>query len=289
MTGKPHKIKVLPLRRLVQILVLLILVAIPYLSQNPSTLAPSRIVLGNQADPSLIPVMGDTWSFSLGNFRLTHPVAFLEEVLSSKSIYLPFFVSVLIPLALTVALGRVFCSWICPVGYLLELNQKLNRVVQRAGLHFNIRVRDYRYPILTISLIFGFLFAVPVISVFDPPHLFSRELMYIFTHNAVSLSGVGLLLGIFLFETFSTSRAWCNSICPSGAGLALMSVKRALWIKMESEACNHCSKCDGACPYYLEPMGLADKREFDWNKCDNCGLCRDVCPAGAISFSSRRS
>jgi formate hydrogenlyase subunit 6/NADH:ubiquinone oxidoreductase subunit I len=53
---------------------------------------------------------------------------------------------------------------------------------------------------------------------------------------------------------------------------------------MDKEACIKCSKCDEACPYYLEPMKLADDGNFDWAKCENCGLCRDECPTAAIKY-----
>ena len=131
---------------------------------------------------------------------------------------------------------------------------------------------------------FGFIFAVPLISVFDPPHVFGRELMYLFTHNAVSMSGMGILAGILVFETFSTSRVWCNYVCPSGGGLSILGTKRLLHIGMDKDACILCEKCDEVCPYRLEPMRLAKGKRFDWEKCDNCGLCRDVCPSRAITY-----
>lgn len=269
---------------MLQILVLAALVAVPWFTQNPLEWSPSRIVLGQLPEPKVFPVTGDTWSLTVAGFTLTHPVAFVEEVISSKVLYVPFLVSVLIPLAITVVLGRVFCSWMCPVGFMLELNQNINKALKRAGMHFGLRIRDFRYTVFTLALLFGFLFAFPLISVFDPPHVFGRELIYAFTHKAVSLSGVGLLAGIFIFESVSTSRAWCNYVCPSGGGLSLIGSKRLLHIGMDAGKCIECEKCDEACPYYLAPMGLAKGERFDWEKCDNCGLCRDVCPARAITY-----
>ncbi len=194
-------------------------------------------------------------------------------------------VAVLIPLGITLVLGRVFCSWMCPVGFVLGLNQNATGIMKRIGMNFALRIRDLRYTILALSMVLALLLAFPLLSVFDPPHVFGRELMYLFAHNQLSLSGAGLLLGILLFETFSTSRAWCNYLCPSGGGLSILGARRLWHISMDREACTRCEKCDVVCPYYLEPMGLATGRKFDWDKCDNCGLCRDVCPVRAISYS----
>ncbi len=279
-----RKLNIRPLRRISQLLVLLMLVSIPYLTSNPSDWSPSRIVLRQLPEPRIFPVTGDLWSISIGSIKFAHPVAFIEETISSKVLYTPLVISVLIPIIITIILGRVFCSWMCPVGFMLELNQKADGFFRKLKLKYPLKIRDYRYSILTLSLISGFIFSFPVISVFDPPHVFGRELMYIFTHNAISLTGTGLLLGILLFETFSTSRAWCNYLCPSGGALSILGSMRLWYIRMNRERCNHCGICNDACPYHLEPMGLADNQRFDWTKCDNCGLCRDVCPEGAISY-----
>jgi ferredoxin-type protein NapH len=285
METKELTFKVRPARRLMQVLVLFAIIAVPYYSRNPLEWPPSRIVLGHLPPANIFPVTGDTWSISISGFKLLHPVAFIEAAVSSKAIYIPALLAVIIPLAITLVLGRVFCSWLCPVGFLLELNQKVNALLRKVGLHYGVRFRDLRYTLLFVSLTFGFIFAFPLISVFDPPHLLGRELMYFFTHNAVTLSGITFLFGILLFETVSTSRAWCNYLCPSGGGLSLLGSGRLLNIKMEKEACVKCSRCDDACPYYLEPMGLAEGKKFDWAKCENCGLCRDECPTAAISYS----
>lgn len=275
------------LRRLIQVAVLGLLVMVPFYSQNPNSWSPSRIIQGQLPPPATFALSGDTWSFAIGDFRLTHPVAFLESWVSAKVIYLPLLVSALIPLGLTLVLGRVFCSWLCPVGFILELNTKCNKLFEKLGLHYEIRIPDFRHLILALSLVFGFFLAFPVISVFDPPHILGRELMYFFTHQEVSMMGVGFLLAIVLFEMFFTSRGWCNSFCPSGGGLALLGTKRLWRIRMTPESCIHCGECDHACPYRLEPMGLAEGERFDWTKCDNCGRCRDVCPTGAISYIFR--
>ena len=280
----PYRFKVLYLRRTIQVITLMVLVTVAYLSSNPHDWSPSRIVLGHIPPPRVLPVSGDTWAFKAYNFKLVHPVAFTEEVLSAKRIYLPLVFAVAVPLSITLVFGRVFCSFFCPAGFVMEANQKLNKFIKKTGLHWTLSVRDLRLTILVMALVFAFVLSVPIVSLFDPPHIIGRELIYLFTHHSLSLSGAGFILAVLLIEAFLTPRLWCNSFCPSGGGLSLLGNKRLLKIKMNKKACILCERCNNICPYRLEPMSLATDKEFDWTKCDNCGLCRDVCPTRAISY-----
>jgi ferredoxin-type protein NapH len=289
-TLERKRLKMLYLRRISQFFVILILIVVPVLTMNSFDWSPSRIVLGQLPPPTVRNISGDTWVFTIGNFRFVHPIAFLDGILSAKVIYIPYLLGLGIPLLITIVFGRVFCSWLCPVGFILEMNQKFNSFLKKINFNYELSIKDIRYLLFAVMLLLSFLLSQPIISTFDPPHIFGRELMYLFAHHALSISGVGLLLSIILFESFSTSRAWCSYICPSGGGLSLLGAKRLWRISMDYKRCIICKKCDEACPYGLNPMGLAEGKVFDWTKCDNCGLCRDVCPTGAIEYKfTRRS
>jgi ferredoxin-type protein NapH len=177
-----QRVRIKPLRRASQLTVLSMLIIIPYLTSNPFHWSPSRIALGQSPQPKIFQVSGDLWSLTLWSLKLSHPVAFIEETISAKKLYTPFLISALIPLVITITFGRVFCSWMCPVGFILELNQKVNKALRMKGLNRPIRMRDLRYTILVISLIFSFFFAFPLISIFDPPH-YVRQGIDVYIHT----------------------------------------------------------------------------------------------------------
>lgn len=285
MTGTALTWKIKPLRRLTQLMVLALLILVPWFSQNPADWSPSRIIQGQIPAPATLDISGDTWAFTVNGFELAHPLAFVDAWISAKIVYLPLLAAMLIPLAMTVLLGRVFCSWLCPVGFLLELNMHIRRLLARLGIGWNFSLGDYRYAILACSLAFGFILAAPVLSIIDPPHALGREIMSIITHRQASFTGAALLLVVFLADSLVSLRTCCAKLCPSGCGLGLLGRYRPLRIDMNQKKCVACGNCDAACPYQLAPMaGLAGEKQFDWTTCDNCGLCRDACPETAISY-----
>jgi len=284
-TLSKHKWQVKPLRRIMQIGIMILIIAVPLCSQNPDNGAPSLTVMGNLPQPSMSYVSGDTWSFSVGDFTMIHPTAFFDFLFSAKSVSLSLLVAVLIPLVITVFFGRVFCSWLCPVGFIMEMTTNINIILGKRGFVHKLRLGNIRYIMLAVSLLLAFLFAFPVMSIFDPPHLLGRQFNMFFTHQEISISGMVFLVIIFIFEIFFVSRAWCKCFCPSGACLSILGMKRICKITVNQKECKNCNQCTTVCPYGMAPYQIESSETLSCAICDNCGLCRDICPTGAISYN----
>ena len=66
-------------------------------------------------------IQGWYQSLGIGELRLISPLEGLESLLISQQVYVPALIAMAIPLLIAVLLGRVFCSWVCPISFLAEM------------------------------------------------------------------------------------------------------------------------------------------------------------------------
>ncbi len=239
-------------------------------------------------------MQGGVWSAQLGPVSLTDPLAAAESVAASRKLPWVLAAGLAIPLLATLLLGRIFCSWICPVGFLLELSDKLRGVlrfleIKPRNLRFSFGMK---YSLLAVGLLLTALSATPVLAYVYPPAVFNRELhdlvfaMFDRAENGkpgLWLGGLSwmamLLAAIALFEVLLSRRWWCRYVCPGGALYALLGWSRPLRVKLKREACTDCAACTAACPMGLNPM----KGQMGI-ECDNCGVCITACGDDALDY-----
>ncbi len=238
---------------------------------------------------------GSPWSARLFGISLTDPLAVAESALASRTVRWVLLMGLLLPLVLSVLLGRVFCGWICPMGFFFDMAAKI-----RTGLDrfleiraYNVRISHYgKYFVLAIGLLFAFALGLPILHYIYPPALFGAE-----THGMVNglfdraeqgqfgFAWVGLtsaslfLLGLLLTEIFVAPRFFCRSVCPGGALYSLLGKFRVVRIRREAAGCTHCTLCDKHCPRGLLPM-----IDRIGGECDNCGVCIDVCAPNVLAY-----
>lgn len=224
------------------------------------------------------------------------------------------FLPALVVLAVGFMAGRVFCGWICPMGTTLDGADKLVRCrpagrikgkqVKYLVLFFLIGAAlaglNYVFLASPLSLITRFygLVVYPVVSLFaDAVHVvlapladrwgwYSFVFAEIKTPKFATVFFVLLCFAVLFGSAFVAPRFWCRYVCPSGALLALTSV-RPLIRRRVSEDCIECGQCVRSCP--MAAIDPDDPTKTDFRECIVCQTCRDVCPVDAVAFQATKS
>lgn len=284
-------------RRSVQVAIVLLLLAIPLLSLYESHLAKrggmeliessfllSAIHATVQATglPKSVwsSVKGSLWTLSIAGYRISDPLAVVEFMATSRQVMNSFLLSALLLVVVTLLLGRVFCSWICPMNLLMELTHKIRNKLTNWGfvlMDVPFARRD-KYLLLAAGLVVAFFLRVQIFPWIYPPKLISDELFGLVFYGSLGL-GTAFVIAVAIIEVFVSERWWCRYICPGGALYSLVGAPRVLRLKRIQEKCISCPLCDRACGYGLSPshdeMGI---------ECDNCARCLTFCPHEALTY-----
>ena len=209
-------------------------------------------------------------SADLAGLALTDPLTTLEITLANKSIWPPLIISAIPLMLIAIIFGRLFCSYICPLNFLLELIPIKKKKI--------LKTRTLPIISLSIVLILSLILTLPVFNTISP----------IFALMRMMLFGIGIeiiILGLIIIAAMIWGqKIWCRVLCPLGAIYGLLGYRRRLILNIDEKKCIHCKKCEKICS-----MGTAPGRSNfeDSYMCTNCGDCIDVCDKGAINFSLR--
>ena len=225
-------------------------------------------------------VQGWYQSIGIGSLWFVSPLEGLESLLITKAFYMPSIIGMIIPLIVAFLLGRVFCSWICPVTFFLELVDRIRKFVSRKKWLRNHLVVAKRVLWFTLmaELLLSMIIGAPLFVFLSPPGLVGREIMMLVFFRTFALEGALLLLIIVL--ELVTRRFFCRTFCPLGALLAFVGQKRKLRVQVVPDNCIHCGICEKTCPMGLVPELNEGTSAYCWN----CGSCIDSCPSQALLF-----
>lgn len=262
---KPKKVG--RIRRVVQVGVLLLLIAIPLMN-----LLKVHVLQGTLCS---LGTAGVTVSCALGA---------LQTTLASKTLHWPLLIGAAFFVLLAAFLGRVFCSWICPQGLASEAGDAVRTRLGRnetAQADSPQRARTGRRVLLTVlvvGLVSSFLLGVPILCYVCPIGIICRNIV-----GATYLGVVGgelAIVGVILLaEVFVARRGWCKYLCPVGALYGLCTTPAALHLERNDSLCLGCHTCERDCP-----MGNSPLAGRIGPTCTNCGICLDGCPGGALRY-----
>ncbi|QLE84191.1 quinol dehydrogenase ferredoxin subunit NapH [Shewanella sp. Scap07] len=188
----------------------------------------------------------------------------------------------LIALFYALAGGRVFCSWVCPVNMITDAASWLRRKL--ALPRIAELPRNLRYYMLAMVMILPMLSGITAWEWVNPVPLVYRAVLF------GSLTGLWILVVIFLLDLLISERAWCGHLCPTGALFALLGKVSPIKVSAtRAGACDNCMDCFEVCPerQVLKPALKGSNPMIVDSDCTQCGRCIDVCAQRVFQYQNR--
>lgn len=256
-------------------------------------------------------------------FLRSSPLIGIATFLATKILISTLIVGLVI-LGLSLLIGRYFCGWICPLGTVIDLSDRLHQKFLRGKPNTIRPLRAWKYSILIVILIAA-LFSTQVIWFFDPIVIITRSMTaavypliaFLLESGLKLLLSVGILqdqlfslydlfrqrilpinpiffqqsmtfavifIGILLLGLLAR-RFWCRYLCPLGALFGSFATLRfTQGIAVASDKCIDCGKCQRICK--MDAIN-DDYRSHARSECIECMSCVAVCPTSAISYQLR--
>ena len=222
---------------------------------------------------------------------------------------------VLFLVVLTLVLGRVYCSVICPLGVMQDIISWLSgrRKKKKFRFSYSSEVKWLRYGVLAVFIVallagIGSLVALfapyssygrIVSNLFAPLYQWGNNLLayfaeradsYAFYETEVWMKGLGTFIVaavtfiVIAVLAWRNGRTYCNTICPVGTVLGFLSRYALFRPVIDAGKCKECGLCSRKCK-----ASCINYKEFriDYSRCVDCMDCIDTCKHGAIHFACR--
>ncbi len=255
-------------------------------------------------------MIGITWLFVDFTGTAHHLVGglaklqFLEAVLALNFIVIAFL------LVLTLACGRIYCSIICPLGIMQDIFGWLGKKAKKNRYTYSKTISWLRYGVLVIFIVALVAGVGTIVQLLAPYSAFGRiatnllQPIYqagnnvlasiaehydsyafyqseVWLKSAVSLGIAIVTLLILAVLAWRNGRTYCNTVCPVGTLLGMLSRISFLKINFDVEKCKNCSLCTKNCK-----ASCIDYKTHtvDTTRCVVCGDCMEVCKHGALKY-----
>lgn len=201
------------------------------------------------------------------------------------------FAAIAFVLLLTLVFGRIYCSVICPMGVFQDLVIRVHKLLSPKGRkpkrHFVKEPRIVRYGVLALVIVTALTFSQLLLTILAPYSAYGRTV-----RSIVGLSRGESLAPALLITAAATlvvicvcawiwGRGWCNTVCPVGSVLGLVSRFSLFKVSIDQSQCVSCRKCEKGCKSSCIDI---DTHTIDHSRCVDCFDCLDSCPKGGIKF-----
>ena len=217
---------------------------------------------------------------------------------------------------LTLLLGRVYCSVICPMGIMQDIfswiHKKSNK---KARFRFSYTPAKNWLRVTTLILfIIGLALGAHAIvlliapysaygriaaNLFAPLYQLGNNILAYFAERAdsyafykvdvwikatSSLVIASLTFAVIGILSWKHGRTWCNTICPVGTVLGFLSKYSVFAPVIDTEKCRNCGLCSKQCKASCIDL---ENHKIDYSRCVVCMDCIETCKDGAIKYVKR--
>ncbi|MDE6465721.1 MAG: 4Fe-4S binding protein [Duncaniella sp.] len=216
---------------------------------------------------------------------------------------------------LTLLLGRIYCSVICPLGVMQDAVARLGLLGRR-----NRNKYSYSRPLTLLRYIFLAIMVVAialglgsVVALLAPYSTYGRIVatflspLYTTVNNLLALMAermdsyafyqhevwfrglpamlaAGVAFVVISILAWRNGRTYCNTVCPVGTVLGFLSRFSLMAPVIDTSKCNGCGLCARRCKSSCIDSKAHD---IDYSRCVACMDCIDNCHQGAISYTVR--
>ena len=213
-----------------------------------------------------------------------------------------------------VLFGRIYCSTICPLGVFQDFFTWLRRRI--AGRRLRFKTSPHRIVPRAVCLgaagaaialgaasfagwLDGYAWygrmaaglfrpAVQALNNYLADALAANGRACIFREEIVTGGACAIAVAAVSLAAIAVLSAWrgrlfCNTVCPTGTILAVLSAKSLFRVKFDAGACVRCGKCAALCKAECIDVKGA---KVDQSRCVRCFDCIGECPKNALSFGA---
>ncbi|MGE5402162.1 MAG: 4Fe-4S binding protein [Ignavibacteriales bacterium] len=212
---------------------------------------------------------------------------------------------------LTLLFGRIYCSSICPLGTLQDIVIYITgKLRKKRRFRFSKPQNLLRYSLLALTVITALGGSLVVLDLLDPYSNFGRissnlvrpllihlnnftahtleqfkiYSLYPFEFRILSYIAAGFAVVFSVFVIWMSSvkgRLYCNTVCPVGTLLGILSRYSFFRIAIDTEKCKGCGICERKC----KSECIDNKtRSVDFSRCVSCYNCFTVCPSDGMTY-----
>lgn len=216
---------------------------------------------------------------------------------------------------LTLLLGRVYCSVICPLGVFQDCVSRIAAKRKKNRFRYSPALKYVRLGVLGLFILAVIAGIGPVVALLEPysaygrmasglfapvwqvgnnllAYLAERAGSYAFYTTDIWIKSVGTLavasvtFVVIAVLAWRGGRTYCNTVCPVGTILGYLSKFAYYKPRIDTAKCNGCGLCARNCKAScIDPKA----HQIDYSRCVSCFDCIDKCNRQAIRYERRPS